>query len=92
VLATACAIIVVVLGGYRLQQYLTVSGSETEMSADLMLPEDLEIIKNLDLLKEMDTIEKLIHVVDIPENGTGMEQGAPETQGMHPDEDGKSYA
>ena len=92
VLATACAIIVVMLGGYRLQQYLSVSGNEVEMSADLMLPEDLEIIKNLDMLKDMDTIEKLMHVVDVPENGTGTEQGAPETQGMHPDENGKRYA
>ena len=39
----------------------------------------------------MDTIEKLMHVVDIPENGTETEQGAPETQGMHPDENGKRY-
>lgn len=93
VLATACAIIVVVLGGYRLQQYLSGSGSEMEMSADLMLPEDLEIIKNFDLLKDMDTIEKLMHVVDIPDNGPETEEGAPEeTQGMHRDEIGKQYA
>jgi hypothetical protein len=93
VLATACAIIVFVLGGYRLQQYLSVPGNEMEMSADLMLPEDLEIIKNFDLLKEMDTIEKLMHVVDIPDNGPGAEEDAPEeTQGMHRDENGKKYA
>lgn len=91
-LAAACAIVVVVLGGYRLQQHLGGGGSETEMTAELMLPEDLEIIKNLELLKDMDTIEKLMHVVDIPENGTGTEQDAPETQGMHPDENGKRYA
>jgi len=93
VLATACAIIVVVLGGYRLQQHLSVPGNEMEMSADLMLPEDLEIIKNLDLLKEMDTMEKLMHVVDIPDNGPGTEEGAAEeTQGMLRDENGKKYA
>ena len=64
-----------------------------EMSADLMLPEDLEIIKNFDLLKDMDTIEKLMHVVDIPDNGSGTEEDTTgETQGMHGDENGKKYA
>jgi len=93
VLATACAIIVVVLGGYRLQQHLSIPGHEMEMSADLMLPEDLEIIKNFELLKDMDTIEKLMHVVDIPDNGVGTEEDAlEETQGMHRDENGKRYA
>jgi len=94
VLAAACAAIVVVLGGYRLQQqYLSVPGNEMELSADLMLPEDLEIINNYDLLKDMDTIEKLIHVVDIPGNGHGSEEETPEeTQGMRRDENGKNYA
>lgn len=93
VLAAACAVIVVVLGGYRLQQHLSVPGNEMEMSADLMLPEDLEIIKNYDLLRDMDTIEKLMHVVDIPDNGPGIEEDAPEeTQGMLRDENGKKYA
>lgn len=92
-LAAACALVVVVLGGYRLQQYLGGGGNETEMTAELMPPEDLEIIKNLDLLKDMDTIEKLLHVVDVPDNGTGTEPDAPETQGMMPlDENGKTYA
>ena len=92
-LAAACAIVVVVLGGYRLQQHLGGAGSETEMTAELMPPEDLEIIKNLDLLRDMDTIEKLLHVVDVPDNGTGTEPDAPETQGMMPlDENGKTYA
>ncbi len=93
VLAAACAVIAVVLGAYRLQQHLSVPGNEMEMSADLMLPEDLEIIKNYDLLKDMDTIEKLMHVVDIPDNGHGTEEDAPEeTQGMRRDENGKNYA
>ncbi len=92
VLATACAIIVVVIGGYELQQRLSNRGNEMEISADLMPPQDLEIIKHLDLLRDMDTIEKLMHVVDIPDNGPGTEQGTPETQGMHRDENGKRYA
>lgn len=92
-LAAACAIVVVVWGGYRLQQHLGGDGSETELTAGLMAPEDLEVIKNFDLLKDMDTIEKLIHVVDLPDNATGTEPAAPETQGMMPpDESGKKYA
>ena len=92
VLATACALIVLVIGGYELQQRLSDRGNEMGMSADLMPPQDLEIIKHLDLLRDMDTIEKLMHVVDIPDNGSGTEQEAPETQGMHRDENGKRYA
>jgi len=93
VLATACAIIVVALGGYRLQQHLSDSGNEMGISADLMLPDDLDIIKHLDLLRDMDTLEKLMHVVDIPDNGTpGTEQGTSETQGMHQDENENRYA
>jgi hypothetical protein len=93
VLATACAIMVAVLGGYRLQQYLSDSGNEIGISADLMLPEDLEIIKHLDLLKDMDTLEKLMHVVDVPDNGTpGAEQGPSETQGMQRNENEERYA
>jgi hypothetical protein len=92
-LATACALIVVLLGGYRLQQYLSDPGNEIGISADLMLPEDLEIIKHLDLLKDMDTLEKLMHVVDIPDNGTpGTEQGPSETQGMQRNEYEERYA
>jgi hypothetical protein len=54
---------------------------------------DLEVIQHLDLLKEMDTIERLIQVVDLPDDLPGTEQGAPETEeGMHRDESGKSYA
>jgi hypothetical protein len=53
----------------------------------------LEIIKNYDLLKDKDPIEKLMHVVDIPDNGHGPEEDAPEeTQGMLRDENGKKYA
>lgn len=91
-LATACAVIVVVIGGYELQQRLSNRGNEMEISADLLPPQDLEIIKHLDLLRDMDTIEKLMHVVDIPDNGPGTEQGTQETQGMHRDENGKRYA
>jgi hypothetical protein len=92
VLATAGAIIVLVVGGYVLQQRLSERGNEMGMTADLMPPQDLEIIKNLDLLKDMDTIEKLMHVVDIPDNGPGTEQETPETQGLHQDENENRYA
>ncbi len=93
VLATACAIVVAVVAGYHFQERLADPNNEMAMSTEFMPPEDLEIIKYLDLLKDMDTIEKLIHVVDIPDNVPGAEEGAPEeTQGMHRDENGKRYA
>jgi hypothetical protein len=93
VLATACAIVVAVVVGYHFQARHVDPNNEMAMSAEFVPPEDLEIIKYLDLLKDMDTIEKLVHVVDIPDNGPGAEDGAPEeTQGMHRDENGKRYA
>jgi len=93
VLATACAIVVAVAVGYHFQARLADPNNEMAASAEFMPPEDLEVIKYLDLLKDMDTIEKLIHVVDIPDNVPGAEEGAQEeTQGMHRDENGKRYA
>jgi hypothetical protein len=94
VVATACAIIVVVMVGYFFQERRLDSGNEMASSAEFMPNQDLEVIRHFDLLRDMDTIEKLIHVVDLPENGngTGSEQGVPETQGMHRDEIGKNYA
>jgi hypothetical protein len=86
VFASACAIIVVLFTGYQLQDRFWGRDSETAMSADL------EVIQHLDLLKDMETIEKLMQVVDVPDNMPDTEQGAPETQGMHRDENGKSYA
>jgi len=85
VFASACAIIVVLFAGYQLRDRFLDRDSEMAMSADL------EVIKHLDLLKDMETIEKLIQVVDVPDNLPGTEQGAPETQGMHRNENGKSY-
>jgi hypothetical protein len=92
VLAAACAIIAVVVVGYHFQEQNSDPTKEMAMSPEFMPPQDLEVIKHLDLLKDMDTIEKLMHVVDVPENGTGTEQGTEETQGMHRDENGKRYA
>jgi len=89
VFASACAIIVVLFLGYQLQDRLL--GRDNEMA--LVPAQDLEVIQHLDLLKEMDTIERLIQVVDLPDDLPGTEQGAPETEeGMHRDESGKSYA
>lgn len=91
-LAAACAVLLVVVAGYYFKERQSESAREMAMSAEVLPSQDLEVIKNLDLLKDMDTIEKLIHVVDVPENGNGPEQVAPETQGMHLDENGKRYA
>jgi hypothetical protein len=84
-LAAACALLVVIVVGYRAQERLF-----PEPLADL---QDIEVIKNLDLLREMDTIEKLVEVVDLDLTPAGSEPGqAPgaETQGSR-DSNGKSY-
>jgi hypothetical protein len=86
VFASACAVIVVLFAGYLLQDRLSGRDNDVATSADL------EVIKHLDLLKDMDTIEKLIQVVDIPDDMPGTEQGAPETQGVYRDGGAKSYA
>jgi hypothetical protein len=83
-LAAGCALLVVVAIGYRLQDRFFSSEGGEDISAELQA-QDLEIIKHLDLLKDMDTIEKLIHIVDLPEDGQGPDSAAPETQGMHKD-------
>jgi hypothetical protein len=91
-LAAACALLVVVAFGYRFKDRWAGPEGGGEITAELPA-EDLDVIKHLDLLKDLDTIEKLIHVVDIdlPPNGQTPDQSAPETQGMHRDENGKAY-
>ena len=56
-LAGACALLAVVVLGYRAQEQFF-----SEPVADLL---DIEVIQHLDLLKEMDTLEKLVEVVDL---------------------------
>ena len=73
--------------GYWLQD----SFFEAERIADLaseaqLEPPDLDVVKHLDLLRDMDTIEKLIQIVDIPDNGQTPGEPNPETQGTQPDE------
>jgi predicted anti-sigma-YlaC factor YlaD len=87
VLAAACALIVIGLIGYRMQNRFFDAGSGSDLTAGLQLPQqDLEVIKHLDLLKDMDTIEKLVHVVDASGNGQAPPETNPETQGMQPNE------
>jgi hypothetical protein len=88
VCASVCALIAVLFLGYQLQDR-PVGGRDNEMA---MMPQDLEVIQHLDLLKDMETIEKLIQVVDIPDPMPSTEQDAPETQGVHWDDNRKSYA
>jgi hypothetical protein len=56
-LAGACALLAVVVLGYRAQEQFF-----SEPVADLL---DIEVIQHLDLLREMDTLEKLVEVVDL---------------------------
>jgi len=92
-LAAACALLVVVAFGYRFRDRWAGPEGGGEITAELQA-EDLDIIQHLDLLKDMGTIEKLIHVVDVdpPQEGQAPDQPAPETQGMHRDENGKAYS
>lgn len=90
-LAAGCALLVVVAVGYRLQDHFFDPEGAGDLSAELQT-QDLEIIKHLDLLKDMDTIEKLIHVVDLPDDGQGTDPAAPETQGMHGDGPARTHA
>jgi anti-sigma factor RsiW len=90
-LAAACAIMVAVAAGYYFQE--RAPDREMAMSAEFVPMEDLEVIKHLDLLREMETIEKLMHVVDVPDQGPATEPSAPEeTQGMRRNEEEGKYA
>jgi hypothetical protein len=87
VMAAACALIVIGLASYWMQDRFFGSGKGGDLTAGLQLPQqDLEVIKHLDLLKDLDTIEKLIHVVDTSGNGQPPPETNSETQGMQPHE------
>lgn len=90
-LAAACAFMVMVAVGYRLQDRLFGPAGGGDISAELQ-EQDFEVVKHLDLLKDMDTIEKLIHVVDIDSDGQGPDQTSPETQGMQRDASARTHA
>jgi anti-sigma factor RsiW len=84
--AAACVLIITVMAGYRLQNSFFGAGRVSDLAseAQLELP-DLDVVKHLDLLRDMDTIEKLIQIVDIPDNGLAPDEPNPETQGTQPD-------
>jgi len=90
-LAAGCAFMLMIAVGYRWQERLFGPAGGGDISAELQ-PQDLEIIKHFDLLKDMDTIEKLIHIVDIPDDGQGPDQAVPETQGTHGDSPARTHA
>jgi hypothetical protein len=85
-LAAACLLIITVIAGYWFQGSFFGAGKVADLaSAPQLEAPDLEVVKHLDLLREMDTIEKLIQIVDIPDNGQAPGEPSPETQGTQPD-------
>ncbi|HSN22743.1 MAG TPA: hypothetical protein VLS45_01015, partial [Methylomicrobium sp.] len=86
-LAAACVLIITVMAGYWFQDSFFGAGRVFDLASEPQLEApDLDVVKHLDLLRDMDTIEKLIQIVDIPENGLSPEEPNPETQGTQPDE------
>jgi hypothetical protein len=86
-LAAACVLIVTVMAGYWLKDSFFGTGRNFDLASEPQLEApDLDVVKHLDLLRDMDTIEKLIQIVDIPDNGQTPGEPNPETQGTQPDE------
>lgn len=92
-LAAACLLIITVMAGYWLQGSFFGAGRVADLASEPQLEAlDLDVVKHLDLLRDMDTIEKLIQIVDIPDNGQAPGESNPETQGTQPDEKSHVYA
>ena len=90
-LAAACVLIITVMAGYWLQDSFFGAGRVADLASEPQLETpDLDVVKHLDLLRDMDTIEKLIQIVDIPDNGQAPGNPNPETQGTQPG--GNSHA
>jgi hypothetical protein len=86
-LAAACVLIITVMAGYWFKDSFFGAGRVFDLASEpqLEMP-DLDVVKHLDLLRDMGTIEKLIQIVDIPDNGMAPGEPNPETQGSQPDE------
>jgi anti-sigma factor RsiW len=86
-LAAACVLILTVMAGYWLQASYFKAGRSVGLASEPQLaPQDQDVVEHLDLLRHMDTIEKLIQIVDIPDNGQAPGEPNPQTQGTQPDE------
>ncbi len=86
-LAAASVLIITVMAGYWLQDSFFGARRVADLAAVPQLDApDLDVVKHLDLLRDMDTIEKLIQIVDIPDNSQTPGETNPETQGTQPDE------
>jgi len=92
-LAAACVLIITAMAGYWVQDSFFGAGRVADLASETQLePPDLDVVKHLDLLRDMDTIEKLIQIVDIPDNELSPGEPNPETQGTQPDENSHVYA
>jgi hypothetical protein len=86
-LGAACVLIITVIAGYWFQDSFFRAGKVANLaSAPQLEAPDLDVVKHLDLLRDMDTIEKLIQIVDIPDNGQAPGEPNQETQGIQPDD------
>jgi hypothetical protein len=86
-LGAACVLIITVIAGYWFQDSFFRAGKAANLaSAPQLEAPDLAVVKHLDLLRDMDTIEKLIQIVDIPDNGQAPGEPNSETQGIQPDD------
>jgi hypothetical protein len=87
-LAAACVLIITVMAGYWFKDSFFGAGKVFDLASEAQLEmPDLDVVKHLDLLRDMGTIEKLIQIVDIPDNGMAPGEPNPETQGSQPDKD-----
>lgn len=83
-LATACVFAAIIsiwsLGTF--DSFLNNERNAAKESSQEMRAEDLEIIKNFDLLKQMDSVEKLVHMLDEPEDDPSPPEPDSKTQEM----------
>ncbi|MEJ5357396.1 MAG: hypothetical protein WHT06_01875 [Desulfobacterales bacterium] len=75
--AAALVLLAVAVGGVRFLPDRAEAPGEAEFAAEWS-PRDLEVIRHLELLRELETIEKLVHVVDLPDALPGVPGGAEE--------------
>jgi anti-sigma factor RsiW len=92
-LAAACVLVITVMAGYWLQVSFFGAGRVAGLaSVPQVAPQDLDVVEHLDLLRHMDTIEKLIQIVDIPDNSQAPGEPNPQTQGTQPNENSHGVA
>lgn len=83
--AAALVLLALTVGGVRFFLDRAEAPGEAEIASEWG-PRDLEVIRHLELLRELDTIEKLVHVVDLPDSLPGVPAGSEEERQERGDE------